>query len=120
MNGSNIFPFAVNVHNANSAATTNSTSVKAVSAGLYSLIVSNNGAGAAYLKFYDTVAAPNVGVDRPFIIVAIPAAGTVQMTFGDYGMLFVNGLGYGITGAMADADTTAVAASQVKLVLNYQ
>jgi hypothetical protein len=44
--------------------------------------------------------------------------GSVQITPGFNGYRFALGLGIAITGAAADADTTAVAAGQVKVILS--
>ena len=57
------------------------------------------------------------------MIITVPAAvagvpGTIEVTPGFNGYRFALGLGIAITGAVADADTTAVAAGQVKVKLS--
>lgn len=96
-----------------SAATTNATNIKASAGTLYALSAFNNGASAAYLKIYNKATAPTVGTDTPVATIMIPASGGVVLSLNDIGMALGTGIGYAITGAMADADTTAVAAAQV-------
>lgn len=119
MNGSNVFPFAAVPYSLNSAASTNSNLVKAVSGSLFTVIISNEGGTAAFVKFYDKTSAPTVGTDRPLFFINVPAASSVVFETGPLGFLFTNGIGLGITGAAADANVTAVAASQVKVNLSY-
>lgn len=89
-----------------SAATTNSTSIKASAGTLYLVTAANTNAATAYLKFYNTAGAPTCNSD------------TVQMTFTliqnvprtieiPFGAAFSNGIGLCITGAAADNDNTA-------------
>lgn len=94
------------------AASTNSTNLK-VSAGVvlgYALY--NNTASAKAFKFYDKATAPTVGTDTPAFTVIIPASGGANIEFSS-GIPFSTGIGYGITGATADADTTATAVDDV-------
>ena len=106
-------------HNLNSAATTNATSVKNTSASLYSLVASNTGASIRYLKLYNKASAPTVGTDIPVLTLPIPAGSFINPPLGAMGARFATGLAYAITGAAADADTTAVAAGEVKVKLDY-
>lgn len=93
-----------------SAATTNSTLVKTGNTVALCGMVGNNGAGNAYIKFYNKATAPTVGTDVPFATFLIPPSRNVEIEL-DYG--FSLGLGYAITGAAADNDTTAVLVNQV-------
>jgi hypothetical protein len=57
------------------------------------------------------------------MIIPVPAAvagvpGSVEITPGFNGYRFALGLGLAITGLVADTDTTAVAAGQVKVILS--
>jgi len=102
-----------------SAATTNATSVKASAGTVYSVTVSNTGAAAAYLKYYNKASAPTVGTDVPVITVSVPASGTVAIPATDFGIRFSTGIALAITNLAADSDTTAVAAAQVKVITAY-
>jgi hypothetical protein len=84
---------------------------------------SDLGAGAAFVKLYNKATAPTVGTDVPLMIIPVPAAvggvpGVAQISPGFNGYRFALGLGIAITGAVADTDTTAVAAGQVKVILS--
>lgn len=105
--------------NITSAATTNATSVKATAGTVYSLVASNTGAAAAFLKLYNKASAPTVGTDVPVLTISIPAGGTVTIPFGATGHRFTTGIALAITNLAADSDTTAVAASQVKVLTAY-
>jgi hypothetical protein len=107
----------------NSAATTNGTLVAATTSGLQAFYASNMGASIAYVKLYNKATAPIVGTDIPEMIIPVPAAvagvpGVVEIAQGFMGYRFVLGLGLAITGGVADTDTTAVAAGQVKVKLS--
>ncbi len=102
----------------NSAATTNATSVKASAGTIYSFLISNTGAGAAYVKFYNKASAPTVGTDVPIVTITVPASGSVQWS-SDMGQRFATGIALAITDLAADSDTTAVAAAQVKVSTAY-
>ena len=52
------------------------------------------------------------------MIIPVPIGGTITLPVGFSGFRFPLGLGIAITGAMADSDTTAVAAGQVKVKLS--
>lgn len=107
----------------NSLATTNGALVLTGTSGVQAFFASNTGAAAAYVKLYNKATAPTVGTDVPEMIVPVPAAvggvpGVVELTPGFNGYRFPLGLGIAITGGAADADTTAVAAGQVKVKLS--
>jgi hypothetical protein len=107
----------------NSAATTNGQLVLTGSSGLQAFYATNIGATAAFVKLYNKATAPTVGTDVPAMIIPVPAAvagvpGVAQITPGFQGYRFALGLGLAITGAVADNDTTAVAAGQVKVILS--
>lgn len=105
--------------NTSSAATTNPVLVKGSAGTLFSISASNVGASAAYLKLYNKATAPTVGADVPVLTIPIPSNSVVPISFGTLGHRFATGIGFGITGAAADNDTTAVAAAQVKVLTSY-
>jgi hypothetical protein len=107
----------------NSAATTNGALVLTGTSGLQAFYATNIGATAAFVKLYNKATAPTVGTDVPAMIIPVPAAvagvpGVAQISPGFNGYRFALGLGIAITGAVADNDTTAVAAGQVKVILS--
>ena len=102
-----------------SAATTNATSVKA-SAGEVGMIVAfNTSAAAKFLKFYNKASAPTVGTDTPVLVLPIPASANGFVITPSEGIAFSTGIAFAITGAVADSDTTAVAANDVIVSLAY-
>ena len=75
------------------------------------------------MKLYNKATAPTVGTDVPEMIIPVPAAvsgvpGVASINPGFLTFRFALGLGIAITGGMADSDTTAVAAGQVKVKLS--
>jgi hypothetical protein len=103
----------------NSAATTNATSVKNAAGTLYSIAASNVNAAARFLKIYNLAAAPTVGSSVPVLTIPIAANSSVNLNFGTYGLRLGTGIALAITGAAADADTTAIGASDVKVCTSY-
>jgi hypothetical protein len=107
----------------NSLAGTNGALIATGSSGLQAFYATNIGATVAFVKLYNKATAPTVGTDVPAMIIAVPAAvagvpGSAQITAGFIGHRFALGLGIAITGAVGDADSTAVAAGQVKVILS--
>lgn len=107
----------------NSAATTNGALVLTGTSGLCALWASNIGATDAFVKLYNKATAPTVGTDVPEMIIPVRAAvaglpGIAEISPGFNAYRFPLGLGIAITGAVADSDTTAVAAGQVKVKLS--
>lgn len=103
----------------NSAATTNATSVKGSAGTVWSIAVSNSGAAAAFLKIYNKATAPTVGTDVPVLTIPIGASAVVTIPTGANGIRLATGIAFAITNLVADSDTTAVAASQVKTIITY-
>ena len=101
-----------------SAASTNSTSVKPTPTRYYNAQLYNAAASVRFVKLYDKAVAPTVGTDIPKITYAIPAGmnSTVDVP---NGVAFTQGLALAITAAMADSDSTAVAASDVLVNLQF-
>lgn len=105
--------------NINSAANTNATVVKSSAGTLYNIGASNTGAAAAFIKLYNKATAPTVGTDVPVLTLVVPAGGNVDFDLGPMGHRFSTGIGMAITNLAADSDTTAIAASQVKVLTSY-
>lgn len=103
----------------NSAATTNATSIKASGGNLYSITISNSAASPRYVKIYNKGSAPTVGTDFPVLVIPIAASSVYAIEFGVYGLRLGTGIALAITGAMADADTTAVGSAEVKVCLSF-
>jgi len=101
------------------AATTNATSVKATGGNLYGALLTNYSAATKYFKLYNKASAPTVGTDVPVATIPIPATSAVPLEWGPLGLRLGTGIAFALTGAMADSDTTALAAGDVKVVLAY-
>lgn len=95
-----------------SLATTNSLLVKTARTRLYVLEMLNTNASARYVKLYNKATAPTVGTDAPLMTFQLNQ-NVPRIIVCELGMLFPLGLGIGITGALADADTTAIGANDV-------
>lgn len=95
-----------------SAASTNATLVKSSAGRVYGWQLTNTSASTRYFKIYNKASAPTVGTDVPTDIIAIPAGANVDV-LGPIGVAYATGIGFAITAAPADSDTTAVAANDV-------
>lgn len=104
-----------------STASTNSTNVKASAGTLFNIAVVNTTGVIYYLKFYDKASAPTCNSDTPVLNIPIPAntfgAGIVVPGF--IGFNFTLGIGFCLTGALADNDNTN-AATGVAINLGYK
>lgn len=104
-----------------SVASTNSTNVKAVAGQIYSLVAINTTGTLYYLKLYDKATAPTCSSDTVVQSYPVPAsasgAGFVLPI--SVGMSFFNGIGFCLTGALADNDNT-VAATGITLSFTYK
>jgi hypothetical protein len=99
-----------------SAASTNSTEIKGVPARLCDLTLINTTTTLYYLRLYDTATAPTcssaTGVKHvyPIPFGATNAGGGIQRTLGTSGgEAYANGIGFCLTGAGTDTDTTNAA-----------
>jgi hypothetical protein len=106
----------------NSAASTNEVLILTGTSGLQAFYATNTGAGVAFVKLYNKATAP-ASTDVPAMILVVPAAvsgvpGVCTLPIGFSGFRFALGLGIRVTGGVADNDTTAVAAGQVKVMLS--
>lgn len=99
-------------------ATTNATLVKVGRGNLFGLMLLSTAAAATqvFLKFHDTATIPVPGTTPVLFTIPVVStttlAGFVQDAF-DFGIPFFNGIGYSITGLVADSDATAVAADAI-------
>jgi hypothetical protein len=98
-----------------SAASTNATSVKASAGQVYGWYFYNSNAAVRYLKLYDKASAPTVGTDTPVMTIAIPGGAAANVAI-PHGIAFATGIALALTTGVADADTGAVAATE--LVVN--
>jgi hypothetical protein len=103
----------------NSAATTNAAFIKNSAGTVWSIVCSNANASARYVKLYNLATAPTVGTSVPAFTIAVPATGTVTVNGGSNGIRFGTGIAIAITASMADSDTTAVAANEIKVATSY-
>lgn len=102
----------------NSAANTNGTVVKASAGNLHGIVISNSGAAAAYVKLHNS-ASVTAGTTAVAMWLKVAAGETAKFDFGPLGARFSAGICLSITGAVADNDTTAVAAGQVKVITSF-
>lgn len=101
-----------------SAASTNSTLVQGKATLVTSVVLANGTATAYYLKLYNKATAPTCGTDLPVTTITLPANGSVNVPFAP-GAYFSLGLGFCLTGAIADADATNAATGvSINLVYN--
>ena len=96
-----------------SGATTNATLVKASAGRLYKMRGYNTTAGVLYLKLFNKTTAPVPGTDTPVHTEALKPNDYFNLEFGDLGLYFATGIGYAITGAVADGDTTVLTAGAI-------
>lgn len=95
-----------------SGASTNATSAKASAGEVFTITGNNTSGSIKYLKFYNKASAPTVGTDTPVLTLALPT-GQFQINMPGIGFYFATGIAYALTGASADADTTALAAGDI-------
>jgi len=90
--------------------TTNSTLVSGTGQNILKWVVVGNAQATQvnYLKLYNKATAPTCGTDAPVKTIGIPAGASIPVSFGE-GDMFPLGIGFCLTGAIADADTTAAA-----------
>lgn len=104
-----------------SAASTNSTSIKGSAGTLCSLTVVNTTATIYYLKFYDKATAPTCNSDTVIgsIPIQVTSVSDGMVDVGPYGWAFTLGIGFCLTGALADNDNTN-AATGVAITYSYK
>jgi len=105
-----------------STADVNSANIKASAGQVYAIYATNVNAAIRYLKVYDKATAPTVGTDAPVFTLGIPGGttgGVLKVTIPP-GVVFATGIGMGLTTGIADADTGAVAASEIAVNIAYR
>jgi len=100
------------------AASTNATSLKATPGRIARMDLFNTSASIRYFKLYNKASAPTVGTDTPVLTIPIAANGQYLANF-EFGKYFSTGIAYAITGALADGDTTNVAAGDVTGAIDW-
>lgn len=100
------------------AASTNATLLKATAGNLYDYMLCNAAASTRAVKFFNKTSAPVVGTDVPFFKLSISAGACIAGNFSTP-VRFAAGIGYAITGAIGDLDTTATAADDVTGIINW-
>lgn len=108
----------ITFHHLISAATTNATSVKASAGTIANIELTNTSASMKFFKLYNKASAPTVGTDTPILTLGIPANGARSFV-PPVEWRLATGIAYAITGAVAVADTTAVAANDVAVSIGY-
>jgi hypothetical protein len=101
-------------------ASTNLTSLKASAGQLYNGSLFNASGSVKYFKLYDKASAPVPASDTPVQVYPLEAGKTTPIDFGASGLQFTNGIAFSITGALANTDTTALAANDVIVNLGYK
>lgn len=94
------------------AANTNPVNVKGSGGRVYGIEAFNTSASVKFLKLYNKATAPVPGTDTPVMTLAL-AVGQNTFRYGDIGITFLTGIGFGLTGLVADNDATALAAGDV-------
>jgi hypothetical protein len=97
-----------------SANTTNATLVSSVPCDVYHVSAVNTTAALKYLKLYNKASAPTVGTDVPVLTIPLAVSNVPTHFSIPSGLYFNVGLGFALTGADGDSDTTALAAGDVK------
>lgn len=98
---------------ASAAASTNATNVKTSAGRIYSMQGYNAAAYPIYIVLYDSATNPPVpGTTTIRKKIPVPAGSAFALDW-PVGLSFTNGIGYAFTKLTADADTTALAASDL-------
>jgi hypothetical protein len=101
-----------------SAASTNAANVKASAGQVYGVDVFNVAAYPIYVKFHNTAGTPTAGAG---VVRTIGVQGGVRgRAEFPVGLAFATGIGLSITKGLADADTTAVAAADCVVDIDYK
>lgn len=91
-----------------STVSTNATLVYGARANVSAIMGFNTNATVYFLKIYDKATAPTCGTDTPVLTVPLPQNTGNGVQLGQ-GLQFANGVGFCITGAIADNDTSNAA-----------
>lgn len=99
--------------------TTNAITVKGSRGQVYGWYLFNAAAATRFVKLYNAIKTPNVGVDVPLLTLALPAGSAANVWFSAGIGDFNQGLGLATTVNAADSDATAVTAGDVIINLFY-
>lgn len=104
------------------ANSTNQLNIKASAGWVTHIQCSNINAAVRYLKFHNTAGSPTAGSGVVYTV-PIPGLGTVggtaNLSFGAYPLYFSTGIAITVVTDVADAGTTAVAASEIHINIGY-
>lgn len=100
-------------------ADTNVVAVKASAGRVYGYVISNTSAAAKFVKLYNKATAPTIGTDVPVRTIMVPAGGIAAYHVGQGLAGFTAGIAIAATGAIGDADTTALAANDLIIQIDY-
>ena len=103
------------------AATDNATNVKASAGQLYSITAFNLNASPRYIKFHNTAGVPTAGagVTDSFLIPGNTSGAGLVLNI-DKGIAFSTGIGITLVTGIADANTTAISASEVLINVYFK
>lgn len=99
---------------------TNATLVAGRPANVSSIVLCNHAASERFLKLFDKASAPVVGTDIPLFTLPIEqSVSPLVISIPAGGIPFASGLGFAITGGVADSDTTSVSADDLHGFLTW-
>jgi len=104
-------------------ASTNATNVKSSAGTLKSVQVYNISSSVAFLKFYNTSGTPAAGSGTPAKVIAIPgntAGAGSNVILPPEGIAFGTGIGFTVTGGIADNDVSAITGNTVLIEIDYK
>lgn len=110
----------VSVYRVMSTADTNARTVKASGGRLFTYTLCNAASATRYVRFFNLATMPVAGTSPVYLGAIVISASTCQSYSNGIGLSFPAGIGFDITGANGDADTTAVAAGDVSGFIGYQ
>lgn len=102
-----------------SLSSTNATVVKATPGFVTGFSVFNINAAVRYIKFYNKATAPTVGTDTPVMVFGIPAGSGNNYVL-PCSVSFSSGISFALTTGITNADTGAVAASEILVNIFYK
>lgn len=106
------------IYHAVAAASANAANIKASAGQIYAVTVFNNAVYPIFVKFHNTAGTPTAGTGVVKTI-GVQAGITVPLNI-PVGIAFGTGIGITIVKGIADADTTAVAASDCVVDVEYK
>jgi len=107
-------------HSRMASADINATVVKGTAGKLYGFQIANNTASTKYVRLYNKASAPAPATDTPIRRIAIPPNGVASYHVGQGLDGFTAGIAYVATGGLADTDTTALAANDLTINMDYR